>query len=49
MAEEKKQKNKDFAAKDSAFIEACAKADVPATARQASKFRRGYGKAYNTK
>ncbi len=49
MAEEKKQKNKEFAAKDSAFIEACAKAEVQPTSRQASKFRRGYGKAYNTK
>jgi hypothetical protein len=45
---EKRQTNKDFAANDSNFASACQKADVPATARQASKFRRGFGKAYKT-
>lgn len=33
--------------KEPAFVDACGKAGIPATARQASKFRRGYGAAYN--
>ncbi|MCI4435668.1 MAG: hypothetical protein JHC33_02485 [Ignisphaera sp.] len=49
MGNEKRQTNKDFAMKDSAFAEACGKAEVQPTRRQASKFRRGYGKAYKFK
>jgi hypothetical protein len=33
-------------AKDANFIKACAKAGIPATSRQASKFRRKYGQVY---
>lgn len=38
--------NKEFAKKDNSFITACIEADVPATKRQASKYRNGYGAAY---
>jgi hypothetical protein len=41
--------NKVFAAKDSAFRDACEKAGVQPTARQASKYRRGIGSAYAKK
>lgn len=34
-----------FASSDGEFIAACEKAGIPATPRQASKFRNGYGKA----
>lgn len=36
-----------FAKTNEHFQERCVKADTPATSRQASKYRRGYGKAYN--
>jgi hypothetical protein len=38
-----------FAAHDEAFIEACRKAGIPATARQASKWFRKRGLAYANK
>jgi hypothetical protein len=38
--------NKEFT-KDGRFIQACETAGVPATSRQASKFRNKKGKAYN--
>jgi hypothetical protein len=41
--------NKEFAEKDEAFKEACAKVNLPATKRQASKWRRGFGLAYKGK
>ena len=47
MSEEKRMTNKEFSQKDSQFISACEKAGVPATPRQASKYRKGYGKAVN--
>ena len=37
--------NRDFAAKDGAFKAACALAGIPATKRQASKYRAGNGAA----
>ena len=40
-----KQSNAAFALQDGEFQEACKKADVQPTQRQASKFRNGYGKA----
>lgn len=42
---EGKTTNAVFASSDGDFIAACEKAGVPATPRQASKFRTGYGKA----
>ena len=39
--------NANFAKTDTAFIEACEKAEVKPTARQASKWRTKSGKAYN--
>ena len=41
--------NKVFAAKDPAFRDACEKAGVQPTARQASKFRMGKGAAFTKK
>lgn len=41
-----KPTNEAFAVTDQAFKDACEKAGVPATARQASKFRRKRGLAY---
>lgn len=43
--DDSRQSNDGFAASDTAFREACEKAGVNATARQASKFRNGYGAA----
>jgi len=39
--------NAEFAKVDQAFIQGCVEASVEQTARQASKFRRGFGAAYN--
>jgi len=40
-----RQSNDGFALENQEFKDACSKAGVPATPRQASKFRNGYGKA----
>ena len=40
-----KQTNEIFALQDTAFKQFCEQAGVPSTARQASKFRNGYGAA----
>jgi len=40
--------NRDFM-KDDHFVKACEKAGTPVTKRQASKFRRGIGKAYRSR
>ena len=40
-----KQSNAVFSVSDTEFIEACKKAGVNPSSRQASKFRNGYGKA----
>lgn len=37
--------NEVFATTDTEFQDACTKAGIPATARQAGKWRNGYGKA----
>jgi hypothetical protein len=39
--------NREFAKTDTVFLAACEKAGVKPTPRQASKFRRKMGKAYN--
>ena len=41
--------NRQFAKEDKGFIDACVKADIPPTIRQASKYRRKIGTAFNTK
>jgi len=41
--------NKVYAATDDAFKAACEKAGTPPTARQASKYRMGRGKAFKAK
>ena len=41
--------NRTFAEKNKHFQECCLKAEVEATMRQASKFRRGIGAAYAAK
>lgn len=41
-----RQSNAVFAKENRQFNEACQKAGIPATARQASKFRSGKGKAF---
>jgi len=41
--------NREFAKKNRAFIKACELAEIPATGRQASKYRRERGKAYSFK
>lgn len=41
--------NKQFAASDPKFIEACKLANIPPTPRQASKWRRKQGLAYTLK
>lgn len=41
--------NRDFAATDSEFREACKRAGIPPTQRQASKFRLGFGVAWNNR
>ena len=46
--EERKITNDQFANTDRAFGEACRKAGIKDTKRQASKFRRGFGLAFNT-
>ena len=38
--------NREFAQADAAFAVACSKAGIERTKRQASKFRRGVGRAY---
>jgi hypothetical protein len=38
--------NREFAEKDEKFKEACAKAGIPPTQRQASKYRSKVGRAY---
>lgn len=40
--------NKEFAEKHKVFRDLCTKAGLPATARQASKYRRGKGMVYKT-
>ena len=39
--------NHEFSKKDATFKKACELAEIPATGRQASKFRRKRGKAYD--
>jgi len=39
--------NKEFSQRDVTFKKACELAEIPATGRQASKFRRKKGKAYD--
>lgn len=39
--------NKTFAQTDKRFLNACELANIPATKRQASKFRRNFGLAYD--
>jgi hypothetical protein len=41
-----KTSNSEFSKNDARFIEACRKAEVVPSLRQASKFRSGYGKAF---
>ena len=41
--------NDEFAEQDAAFKDACSKASIPNTKRQASKWRRKFGKAYRNK
>jgi len=41
-----RQPNAVFAANNATFVAACKAAGIPATARQASKYRRGAGSAY---
>ena len=48
MAEERIT-NRDFALHDRLFKRACEKASIPPTKRQASKFRRGKGRAFKSK
>jgi hypothetical protein len=43
------ESNAVFAHTDDNFKKACAEAEIPATRRQASKWRRGAGKAYKTR
>lgn len=43
-----RQTNAVFAKENRQFQDACKKAEIPATARQASKYRSGKGKAYNS-
>ena len=38
--------NREYAKKERSFIKACELAEIPATGRQASKYRRERGKAY---
>jgi hypothetical protein len=38
--------NSQYAASDKAFQEACKKAGIPPSRRQASKFKLGFGKAW---
>ncbi len=40
--------NKEFAVQDVKFQNACKKAGITPTTRQASKFRAGRGKAFNS-
>ena len=40
--------NESFAVTDELFKRKCVAAGIPPTGRQASKFRRGMGKAFNT-
>lgn len=40
--------NKKFAEDNTKFVSACQRAGIPATARQASKFRAEKGLAYNS-
>ena len=42
-----REDNRTFAQTNQAFKNACEKAEIPATKRQASKYRNGYGKAWN--
>ena len=42
-----RQPNAVFAASNVAFVVACKAAGIPATARQASKYRRGAGLAFS--
>lgn len=44
-----REENAVFAKNNQRFINACQKAGIPATARQASKFRQGKGLAFNSK
>lgn len=41
--------NRQMTEQDAGFVEACQKAGIKATKRQASKYRRGLGAAYNAK
>ena len=41
--------NKEYAKTNTVFKVACVKVKIKATARQASKWRRGRGKAYNAR
>lgn len=42
-----REDNKTFAETNQVFRNACLMAEIPATKRQASKYRNGYGKAWN--
>jgi len=44
-----RRNNRDFASKDVKFNDACATTNTKPTTRQASKFRRGLGKAYKNR
>lgn len=46
MAESNGYTNREFAKDDELFKTACEVVDLKPTARQASKWRRGFGKAY---
>lgn len=41
--------NSEYAEQDARFNDACTKAGLPATKRQASKFRRGFGTSYRNR
>lgn len=41
--------NQDFSQTDKSFLEACKRAGIAPSRRQASKFRLGFGKAYQSR
>jgi hypothetical protein len=44
---DREETNREFAEKNGSFREACTKAGISPSVRQASKYRRKMGKAYN--
>lgn len=44
-----RESNETFALNNQEFKEACERGNIPATARQASKYRNGYGRAYQNR